>query len=49
LISEVKKNFQVFGGDIVEVAPPLSGVRDFKEEPTCRLGAQYLHELIRIP
>jgi len=47
LIQEVKKNFTVFGGDVVEVAPPLSGQRDFKLEQTCRLGAQYLHELIR--
>ncbi|NBX76073.1 MAG: arginase family protein [Proteobacteria bacterium] len=47
LISEVKKHFHVFGGDIVEVAPPLSGIRDFKAEPTCQLGAQYLYELIR--
>lgn len=47
LLSEVRKHFTVFGGDIVEVAPPLSGQRDFKNEPTCRLGAQYLHELIR--
>ncbi|NBV49789.1 arginase family protein [bacterium] len=47
LIAEVKRQFDVFGGDVVEVAPPLSGVRDFKTEPTCRLGAQYLHELVK--
>ncbi|NDC24820.1 MAG: arginase family protein [Proteobacteria bacterium] len=47
LISEVKSRFSVFGGDVVEVAPPLSGKKEFKEEATCRLGAQYLHELIQ--
>lgn len=47
LIAEVRSRFTVFGGDVVEVAPPLSGMRDFKAESTCRLGAQYLHEIIK--
>jgi len=46
MIREIKKNFFVFGGDLVEVAPPLSGERDFKTEMTCVLAAQYFHELI---
>lgn len=49
MILEIKKNFNVFGGDLVEVAPPLSGERDFKTEITCRLGAQYFHILMTRP
>ena len=49
LVHEVRNQFEVFGGDVVEVAPPLSGSREFKTEPTCRLGAQYLHALIDNP
>lgn len=42
LIAAVKKEFSVIGGDIVEVAPPLSGLRDFANEKTCLLAADYL-------
>jgi len=43
LIEEVGKQFNVIGADIVEVAPPLSGERDFAEEMTCQLAAEYFH------
>lgn len=46
MIQEVKNHFNVFGGDLVEVAPPLSGEREFKNERTCQVGAQYFHDLI---
>ncbi len=46
LIGEVRRNFDVFGGDITEVAPPLSGSHDFANEKTCQLAADYLHALI---
>ncbi len=47
LISKVKSNFKVIGGDVVEVAPILSGRRDFKNEETCVLAADYLHTLMQ--
>lgn len=46
MIKEIKSQFNVFGGDLVEVAPPLSGERDFRLEKTCRVGARYFHDLI---
>ncbi len=46
LIAEVRKHFEVFGGDITEVAPPLSGSLDFARDRTCLLAADYLHSLI---
>lgn len=48
LIHAVKKEFDVIGGDVVEVAPPLSGESDFASEKTCILAAQYLHAQLRI-
>ena len=45
LIAAVRHEFAIIGGDIVEVAPPLSGRRDFGTEPTCLLAAEYLHGL----
>ncbi|MFM8315313.1 MAG: arginase family protein [Deltaproteobacteria bacterium] len=45
LISAMKQKFQVIGGDVVEVAPPLSGSRDFSQEKTCGVAADYLHAL----
>jgi agmatinase len=45
LISQLRQEFAIIGGDIVEVAPPLSGRRDFAEEPTCQLAAEYLKEM----
>jgi len=47
LCLRVKKEFDLIGGDVVEVAPPLSGSRDFSKEKTCVLGAEYLHSLIK--
>lgn len=46
LIAEVRRNFDVFGGDITEVAPPLSGSMEFSDDRTCQLAADYLHSLI---
>ncbi|MSP19865.1 MAG: arginase family protein [Bdellovibrionales bacterium] len=45
LIIAVRQKFQLIGGDIVEVAPPLSGVRDYSKEKTCMLAADYLNAL----
>lgn len=45
LIAAVRKEFSLIGGDVVEVAPPLSGSRDFSTEKTCLLGAEYLKSL----
>lgn len=47
LIQETRKNFSVTGGDVVEVAPPLSGSRDFATDATCLLGADYLHAFLK--
>lgn len=46
LIREARRHFEVFGGDITEVAPPLSGSLDFAGDQTCLLAADYLHALI---
>jgi arginase family enzyme len=46
LIAEVRRHFDVFGGDLTEVAPPLSGSLDFVSDRTCQLAADYLHSLI---
>jgi len=46
LVQAARREFTLLGGDVVEVAPPLSGHRDFAAEPTCRLGADYLHDLL---
>lgn len=46
LCLRVKKEFTLIGGDVVEVAPPLSGNWDFANEKTCRLAAEYLHSLL---
>lgn len=43
LVKRVAAEFTLLGGDIVEVAPPLSGARDFATEKTCVLAAEYLH------
>ncbi|MBM4303494.1 MAG: arginase family protein [Deltaproteobacteria bacterium] len=45
LIAAIRQKFQLIGGDIVEVAPPLSGSRDFSQEKTCEVAADYLHAL----
>lgn len=45
LIQTVRRELPVMGGDVVEVAPPLSGTQDFSSEKTCRLGAEYLRLL----
>lgn len=47
LIAAVKSKFNVVGGDVVEVAPILSGLRDFKDEETCLLAADYLQVLMK--
>ncbi len=46
LIQKCREEFEIIGGDIVEVAPPLSGSMEFKTEPTCLLAADYLHSLL---
>ncbi len=46
LISRLGENFNVMGGDIMEVAPPLSGRKDFATEETCVLAALYLQTLL---
>jgi len=46
LCARVKKEFTLVGGDVVEVAPPLSGNWDFANEKTCVLAAEYLHSLL---
>lgn len=46
LIERVRHEFNVFGGDIVEVAPPLSGVKDYSTDLTCLQGAEYLSALL---
>jgi agmatinase len=45
LIAAIRQKFQLVGGDVVEVAPPLSGTRDFSKEKTCEVTADYLHAL----
>lgn len=45
-IETLGNRFHVLGGDVVEVAPPLSGSRQFAQDATCRLGADYLHRLL---
>lgn len=47
LSERAKKEFDLIGGDVVEVAPPLSGEWDFAQEKTSLLGAQYLNSLIK--
>lgn len=47
LITEIRAKFNVVGGDVVEVAPILSGVREFKNEETCILAADYLQLLMK--
>lgn len=46
LIGRVRQEFELIGGDVVEVAPPLAGTLDFAGEKTCRVGAEYLHAVI---
>jgi len=45
LIAAVRQKFELIGGDIVEVAPPLSGAKEYSQEKTCRLAADYLNAL----
>lgn len=42
LIETLTENFDLIGGDIVEVAPPLSGSLEFATEKTCMLASEYL-------
>jgi len=46
LVERTHREFRVFGGDVVEVAPPLSGIKDYALDPTCLLGADYLHLML---
>ena len=46
LISALRQKFKLLGGDVVEVAPPLSGGMEFATEKTCLLAAQYLKALL---
>jgi arginase family enzyme len=46
IISRVAAAIPIIGGDIVEVAPPLSGSLDFRNEPTSLLAARYLARLL---
>lgn len=47
LIKAMKSEFELIGADVVEVAPPLSGIHDFTSEKTCQLAAQYLQLQMR--
>ncbi|MCB0416144.1 MAG: arginase family protein [Bdellovibrionaceae bacterium] len=47
VIQALGKRFEVIGGDVVEVAPPLSGQKDFENEKTSILGADYLNTLFQ--
>lgn len=42
----VRAEFEMVGGDVVEVAPILSSVKNFEDEPTCQLAAHYLHTML---
>jgi arginase family enzyme len=44
LIGALKSEMQLVGGDVVEVAPPLTR-GDFGSDPTCCLAAHYLRQL----
>lgn len=46
VVSAIGERFHIVGGDVVEVAPPLSGSKKFAIDPTCVLGADYLHRLL---
>lgn len=46
LIRALRDNNELIGGDIVEVAPPLSGRDDYQDEPTCLLAAMYLNAIL---
>jgi agmatinase len=46
LIRSVASVTPVLGGDIVEVAPILSGTMDFGTEPTCVIAAYYFKTLL---
>ncbi len=46
LIRRLARDFTIIGGDVVEVAPALSGKREFHDETTCRLGAEYWKTLL---
>ena len=46
LMDAVLKKFNIVGADIVEVAPPLSGAREFSEDKTAVIAAGYLKTLL---
>lgn len=46
IIEHVGSEFNIIGGDIVEVAPPLSGSMGFENDTTCLLAASYLRTLV---
>ncbi|MEO1528105.1 MAG: arginase family protein [Planctomycetota bacterium] len=50
IVNQAIQNFDVIGGDVVEVAPCLGDEPfhkiSFETDITCRLGAEYLHELL---
>ena len=46
LVRALRAELELIGGDVVEVAPPLSGSREFATEKTCLLGAEYLQAMI---
>lgn len=45
LIGEISGGLRIIGGDVVEVAPTLSGIRDWSMEPTCQTAASYVRTL----
>lgn len=46
LIETVSNRFRIVGADIVEVAPPLSGIGDYSKESTCQTAADYLRMVL---
>lgn len=46
LLRAARSEFELVGGDVVEVAPALSAMSEFHSEPTSLLGARYLHALL---
>jgi agmatinase len=46
MTQQLRQHFEIIGGDIVEVAPPLSGSHNFSIEQTCVLAAHYLKAML---
>lgn len=46
LIKGLSRHLRIVGGDVTELAPPLSGRREFSQDPTCLLAAEYWKALV---